>query len=235
MLPVSDVRLLMIVPSRGRPESLRRMAAAWHETRAFDDGAGFVFLVDEDEYEAYAAVAADLAGSVAVECAGPWRPLVPKLNRYATVAAEKHPALGFMGDDHLPRTPGWVKSVNTALALLKTGIVSGRDGWRTDDLPTYWVMTPDIVLALGAMVPGSVWHLYCDNIVRDLGRGAGCYSFLADVLVEHMHPFAGKASADAGYREVNSPERYRADRAAYHRWRASQMTHDVEIIRTLRM
>ena len=121
-----------------------------------------------------------------------------------------------------------------ALGELGTGIVYGRDGIQNEQLPTWWAMTPDIIRELGAMVPANVEHLYCDNAIKDLGEQAGCLRYLPEVLIEHMHPIAGKAPMDAGYEQVNSPERYAKDRSAYARWRTAQLPMDAGIVRTLR-
>ena len=164
-----------------------------------------------------------------------WRPLVPKLNHWATMAASVPQifALGFAGDDHLPRTRGWARRYIETLQELGTGIAYGDDGYQGASLPTQWAMTSDIVRALGAMVPGGVEHLYCDNIVRDIGASAGCLRYLPDVLIEHMHPIAGKASMDDGYSHVNARAQYARDCGAYQEWQLLRKRADVAKVRAL--
>lgn len=240
----TDAGLLMIVPSRGRPQSVHRMINAWVETDAYAD-ATLVFAIDEDdpEYRAYYSSREreeNLRGRELVSFLSlpEWLPMVKKLNACA-VRAEmfKKPAwgaIGFMGDDHLPRTKGWAGEFLRELKEMRTGIVFGQDGFRTDDLPTHWAMTPDIIRALGRMVPAEVQHLYCDNAIRDLGVMAGCIRQLSDVLIEHMHPLAGKAETDAGYAAVNSAGRYAEDGQTYRLWRHLQMREDARIVRELK-
>jgi hypothetical protein len=241
---MTDVELIVIIPTRSRPEAVERVVGAWKETRAFADGAVPLFVYDDDDpaVAGYRAAVARYASSshgeypVMFHAATTWRPLVPKLNRAAHHLAVHTPgiAIGFAGDDHLPRTPGWVAHHLAALRRLGTGVVSCSDGYRKDELPTQWVMTSDIVAALGAMVPGQVEHLYCDNIVHDLAREAGAYAYLLDVLVEHVHPVAGKAASDEQYDRVNGSAQYKKDRRAYREWRAADMARDVETVRRLR-
>jgi hypothetical protein len=236
---VSD--LLVIVPSRGRPESLERLAAAWDATGAFAESAGLVVAVDDDDpklpgyHEAMDRLRpAFLYRPLSLALCGPWQPMVAKLNQAAVFAATQPDppfALGFAGDDHLPRTEGWAGRYLEALREMGTGIVYGDDGLQGEKLPTQWAMTSDIVRALGRMVPAPVDHLYCDNAIRDLGEAAGCLRYLPDVLIEHMHPLAGKAQVDNGYRLVNAPSQYRKDRTAYQRWRDEQLAADVTAIR----
>jgi hypothetical protein len=218
--------LLVIVPTRSRPEAVGRVVAAWEETGAFADGGELLFVVDYDDSRF-----ADYLATLSSTARGPgvhfrsiprWLPLVPKLNETARIHAHLSPdvfALGFAGDDHLPRTSGWVKRYVEHLRSAGTGIVYCDDGYQGENIPTQWAMTADIVRTLDRMVPAPVEHLYCDNAVQDLGREAGCLTYLPDVLIEHMHPVAGKADSDEQYQRVNSRQQFRADRPAYRHWK----------------
>lgn len=233
--------LLVIVPSRGRPDSLERVAAAWDATGAFGS-AGLFFAVDDDDprlpgYRAAFDRLADNKGGrwIGLTNCGPWQPMVPKLNGAATMFAERgHFAIGFAGDDHLPRTVGWASTMLAALSEMGTGIVYGNDLLQGERLCTSWAMTSDIVRSLGRMVPASVDHMYCDNSVMDLGRMAGCLRYLPDVVIEHCHPLAGKADWDTGYARVNRAEQYQRDEAAYRQWCGSGRDTDVATIKALR-
>lgn len=230
----------MIVPSRGRPESTGRVVDAWRATGSFDDGAQLCFAIDADDptHDAYVErllAHPDSKQWLHLYTFDTWRPMVPKLNEVAADYAQRgHFAIAFAGDDHLPRTPGWAAAYLDALRDLGTGIVYGDDGIQGQRLPTQWAMTADIIRALGRMVPADVEHLYCDNAIRDLGEQAGCLRYLPDVLIEHMHPVAGKAPIDAGYQRVNRREQYRKDRLAYELWRQVDCGIHAGIVRTIR-
>ncbi|WFE45309.1 hypothetical protein [Verrucosispora sp. WMMD1129] len=232
--------LLVIVPSRGRPESVARMAKAWRETGAHEH-AQLVFAIDADDprRDDYYVTDLPLGGVdevVFFHELPAWKPMVHKLNECAMAAIGVHhwSAVAFMGDDHLPRTHGWAKRYLDELRRLRTGIVYGDDGYQGGGLPTQWAMTSDIVQALDRMVPAPVEHLYCDNSILALGQAARCIKYLPDVLIEHMHPVAGKAEQDDQYRRVNSREQYGRDRSAYHRWRRDGLRDDARRIRELR-
>lgn len=234
----------MIVPTRSRPEAVARVIDAWVATDAGFDGAELLFVVDADDPRRmeYGDALSERASWVHVMYADAWRPLVPKLNRIAVPlsAAPYAPALGFAGDDHLPRTYGWVRRYVDTLTAMGTGIVYGDDGYQHENLPTQWAMTADIVRALGRMVPARVDHLYCDNAIRDLGRAAGCLEYLPDVLIEHMHPAARddagrpKAPSDAQYERVNGREQYRGDKRAYREWQTHELSIDAAVVNDLR-
>jgi len=222
---MTDARMLIIVPTRSRPENVAKVVRAWEDTDAFRH-ADLCFAHDNDDpakggyLQAFAEMDVPAHGARFMSMPK-WLPLVPKLNGAASTYAEYfgYFAIGFAGDDHLPRTHGWAARYLEKLIEMGTGVVSCPDGYRGDRLPTQWAMTADIVHALGRMVPAPVEHLYCDNAVWDLAEAAGCYAYLEDVLIEHMHPLAGRSEWDAQYRNVNRPAQYRRDQAAYRQWR----------------
>jgi hypothetical protein len=224
--------LVVIVPSRGRPERCAELVQACAETCTASTV--LVVALDTDDLRApeYIAPAGTTVFYQHVEPAGH----VGAINAAARRAlADFQPfAVAKLDDDHRPRTKGWDARYLEALRELGTGIVYGNDLLQGERLPTAPAMTADIVRALGFMAPPSLRHLYCDNFWRDLGEAAGCLRYLPDVVVEHMHPLAGKASMDDGYRRANSAERYTEDGAAYERYRAERLAADVERVRALR-
>lgn len=215
--------LVVLVPSRGRPAAARALVAAFRATSTGDTELTFVVDEDDPACEEYAAIVREtpLAPVSVGYARNPAGTMVGALNEAAEAFATRFRpapfAVGFMGDDHRPRTAGWDTMYLEALHELGTGIVYGDDGYQGANLPTQAAMTADIVRALGYMAPPSLRHMYVDNFWRDLGRTAGCLRYLPDVLVEHLHPVAGKAEWDAGYLRVNDGAVYDADAAAYAR------------------
>jgi hypothetical protein len=118
-------------------------------------------------------------------------------------------AVGFMGDDHRPRTLGWDSEYIRALTTLSgrcsnrskpgVGMVYGNDMLQGEALPTQVAMTTSIPATLGRMVPHELAHLYTDTYWKELGEKLGKITYLSGVVVEHMHPGAGKAVIDEGY------------------------------------
>lgn len=236
--------MIVIVPSRARPATVPRVAAAWADTNAWDAGAELLFAIDRDDplhdryHDEVQSAARRYGESIGAQVLPRWMPMCDKLNRVARALANSGTTqvLGFAGDDHLPRTPGWASRYLGALDGLGVGWVSCEDGYRDDDLPTQWAVTTDIVRAMGRMVPAPVEHLYCDDSVRDVATCADAYAYLTDVMIEHMHPVAGKAVEDAQYARVNGAAQYRRDRHAYREWsrRPDGLALDVEVVRAVR-
>jgi hypothetical protein len=191
-----------------------------------------LFAVDDDD------PTLDRYGDVPLTRCGPWEPMVPKLNKVALRVASDTSApfaVAFLGDDHRPRTVGWDLTMLSALMDLgDTGVVYGDDLIEHANLASSWVMTADIIRALGRMVPAPVEHMFCDNAVMELAGAAKCLRYLPDVVIEHCHPIVGKAAWDPGYWRVNRPEQYARDRAIYSTWQSIQFNDDVSTIKKLR-
>lgn len=213
--------LTVIVPSRGRPHNISRLMQGWADTEAT---AILAVVCDDDDPEL-----SGYPGDVQVV---ERKRLGPTLNEVALSVTT--PYVGFMGDDHLPRTQRWDEAICAALSELGTGIVYGDDGLQHEALPTAVFMTTNIVQALGYMVPGGLVHLYVDNAWKDWGQRADCLCYLPEVRIEHLHPANGKAPHDAGYAESNSGARDAADKSLYQAYVSSQLENDVAKIRALR-
>lgn len=227
--------LLVIVPTRSRPQNVKPIVDAWNQTGAFGS-ADLTFVVDADdmEYERYKLALGQRPG-VRMLSAPSWRPLVPKLNDAAMLYAGRffaYNAIAFMGDDHLPRTPMWAQTLIHNHATHADSIWYGQDGFQNQRLPTWWSMGVNVIRALGRMVPAPVQHLYCDNAVKELGERAGCLHYDERILIEHMHPIAGKAQMDAQYERVNRGQQYERDGEAFRRWLRQQADADATLIRS---
>ena len=208
--------LTMVCPSRGRPGNIPQLTECWEQTGA---QARLLVLVDDDdpEYDAY------LRLPVEIEVIQEPRGIGPILNSVMPAIAQHGGAVGFLGDDHRPRTPGWDQALVDALP----GVAYGNDLLQGANLPTAVAMSAGIVEVLGYFVPPGCMHLYLDDFWRQLGSGLGALTYLPDVIVEHMHPVAGKAPLDDGYVRVNAPHMYASDSMAYSQFLAHQWPGDL--------
>jgi len=64
-------------------------------------------------------------------------------------------------------------------------------------------------------------HLYLDNFWMTLGKDLNALRYIPEVVLEHLHPIAGKAEWDEGYKDVNAQEIYSADKKALDDYLAS--------------
>ena len=214
------MKMCVVVPSRGRPENAERLAQAFKDTNTEAD---LYIVIDNDdpkwnEYaksENYKKLPAD---NKTGGCA-------KSLNTGAVYLLDitKFPLYDyfvFMGDDHIPRTENWDKAFIQALGH-NTGIVYGDDLLQGANLPTAFGMSRDLVNELRGMTfPGCV-HLFFDNFVKQLGLDLEYLKYLPDVIIEHLHPVAGKAEMDEGYARVNQPKWYENDLLTLQKYLAS--------------
>lgn len=230
----SQPDLTVFVPTRSRPKNIRDFAGTFCESLAgFTD---LIFVLDDDD--------PDLAQSIK-RIANDWdyevvssvnRGMVEGLNTAFCRRRDEGTlgfAVGFMGDDHRPRSWGWDLDYIDVLKDIETGFVYGNDLLQGGIMPTQVAFTTDIAVTLGWMAPPVLHHLCVDLVWRELGNAIGRLEYLDDVIVEHMHPLAGKARMDRGYRIANSTVMARHDTAAYELYMGTDFSRDVEKLKGL--
>jgi hypothetical protein len=227
----------VITPSRGRPERLHAMIEACLSLSEADTDIAVGIDDDDPEAPRYE----ELVGAYHFAYDGgvfftkaERRTLSAWTNRIAAANAGEYQAFASLGDDHLPRTPGWDGLLLDALYQMNDyseGIAYGNDLHQGEALPTAPVISAGIVEALGWMMEPTLRHMHVDDVWRDLGLAADCLAYVPEVIIEHQHPDAGKAAGDQVYAE--SVAGSGADREAYHRWRNERMTADVAKVRAV--
>lgn len=218
--------LQVIVPSRGRPHAPLEVMQAIHATGDIAS-VRVTFAVDADD-----PALADYRQNIGATSLHPemieaamfitapdpdqhGRGMVGALNQVARAQSVRFfppTAFMFMGDDHRPRSEGWAARYLEALA--EVPIVYGNDLFQGQNLPTQFAIRADVVKALGFIFPPSLWHLYADNFILELGRRIGI-RYLPEVEIEHMHPAAGKGQGDEHYDRVNAREVDDHDKAEF--------------------
>ena len=203
--------MIYIVPSRGRPHKIEELIKSWDETRI---NAHLFVAVDEDDpaVGAYRKILKDAPDWVSWRLAPRMR-MIGTLNHWALKFIHHNDVIGFMGDDHRPRTIGWDEKIE--ITALDPAVVYGNDLLQGANLPTAVALPSDWIDVLGWMAPPCLTHLWADNFWRELGTELGRLTYLPDVVIEHMHPIAGKSEWDDVYVEVNSGEMYTNDASAY--------------------
>jgi hypothetical protein len=220
---MSSGELLVIVPSRGRPQSIARLLDAVHATSRAVTHLHVAVDEDDETLPLYEAVMARAGGAGDTLEPGPRRDLAGWTNKIAVARAAEYPFLASFGDDHVPVTPGWDRALVRAISTAGgTGFAYPFDGTR-EDIPEAVVMSSDIVAALGWMCQPGLSHWYVDCVWADLGRAIGCLRYLRAVKVEHVR---GKADLTA----AQSGEHLSADRDAYYRWRKTAMAADIATV-----
>ena len=213
--------IVVVMPSRGRPERAKSALDAIRSTAVLVD-TSVVLAVDRDDpcVNDYRALTfPDFGVAVTLVTLAPEETgnLVRATNTIAMRIAHEDPdaIIGNFGDDHFCRTRNWDRRITET--LVEPGIAYGDDLLQGEMLPTAPFVSASIVNALGWYFLPSLTHMYVDNALKRVGQALGAYHYLPDVVIEHLHPGAGKAELDEGYLRADASTE--ADRDAYHRWR----------------
>lgn len=223
--------LLVITPSRGRPDSMRRLAEAIAATAQAETDLSFA--VDDDDEASVAAAHVLRSSGLAEYVTGPRGTVITWTNHVALAEAGNYRALASFGDDHVPRTEGWDAAMLALLDEKGPGIAYPDDcnprNYTTGPMVTAPVMSSQIVTALGWMCYPPLIHFYADNIWEDLGRDAECLWWMPDVVVEHLHYSVTGAAPDATYGDAYRS--WDADQRAFYGWREHRRAADSAIVR----
>jgi hypothetical protein len=200
----------VIVPTRGRPENMARLAESFVGTNAQAD---LYAVIDKDDpkfdkyldNKDYMCLVSDNQTGGAAKAFNDGAQLLLDSSVFPF-----YDIFIFFGDDCLPQTLNWDQSLQKAL-LGKTGVAYGNDLLQGENLPTHFAVTRDIVERMQGIVPPGIKHLYMDNFVKQLGLDLDCLIYLPEVVLEHLHPVANKAEWDEGYKRVNQESLYTED------------------------
>lgn len=194
--PVVDSReLLLVVPSRERPANIRRLSDALEDTCRGDTH--LLVGLDEDDPTLPQYLELDCRAEFVVE--PNLHGVVSWINHLAVPRAAGYRFIGTINDDNIPRTEGWDLRVTEALG--RAPFCFGDDlhpGRPAGSLCCHVFMHAEVVRTLGYMGVPSLQHMYVDDAWMAWGRGVGI-EFLPDVVIEHLHPTAGKSEMDASY------------------------------------
>ncbi len=200
------------------------MLDCWDRTATF---ATLAVCLDEDDpcKRDYVTMLDAYPSDKVITIGGRWRSLCDWTNFVAVKAVDRFNIIGQTDDDRFPRTPGWDLAVADAMKPL--GVVYCNDLHQGDAVAGGAFFDAEIIRRLGYMVPPTIQHLYMDNYMKALGEALGTLTYLPDVIIEHMHPDAGKADMDDGYRQVNSRDGYRDGKRAFQSYINHRLEQDL--------
>lgn len=211
-------KILMIIPTRDRPDSIQEIYEQWNAPEV-----DLMIGLDSDNCHLYPCIEG-LNYQI-----NPRLRMGGTLNLLANKFCHDYEYIGFMGDDHRPRTPNWANILTERIGHL--GIAYGNDGHQGGTLPTAVIMSSNIIQTLGYMSPPKLRHLYLDNSWKCWGEAINRLFYVPEVIIEHMHPAAGKGEWDAGYEEVNSVSMYAHDLKEFNEYMLNQFEKDMEKLR----
>ena len=213
---------LVILPTRSRPENAERCINALKEHSVMSD---FIIAIDDDQTDLYPRLE-----GVTYEV-NPRLRMNGTLNLVANKYADKYDTIFFLGDDHLVQTPNWDEYLAGAIKEKGYGLAYGNDLLQGVKLATAVMMSTNIIKTVGFMASPKLIHLYMDNYWMILGKELNSLWYFDKVIIEHLHPVAGKVGWDEQYMEANSHEVGDADRRELGRYIEEEFKSDLEKIK----
>jgi hypothetical protein len=204
--------MIVCVPSRSRPASLRRLIEHCRGTKA-----KFWLRLDEDDPR--------LREYLFLSLPLNWHRVIGPRARAAAAMRELFSAEPnadtylLLGDDTIPRTPKW--DVELEKSALETGMSYPDDGIHGPTKVTHPVVSGALLRELGFWTLPDLTHLFTDTVLEYIGQQLGCLTYRGDIVLEHLHFSTGKSPFDETYRRVDNGR----DEACYKNWIASPQTH----------
>ena len=215
-----------MVPTRGRRAQCERLLESFTATASPDTD--LLFVLDPDDGDTYAGVDWGRAATAVLD---PRDYLTGKLNKTAMAMADAYDVLMWLGDDCVPETPGWDALMLATLEEL------GGSGWvypddkRRSDVPEHWMVSSDVVQALGWFAPPHVQHFYCDNIIAELGKRAGLIRWCPEAVIRHEHYSVSKSARRDRVYSQTEKKFGASDLAAFQEWLGNQAKNEVSVLR----
>jgi len=222
-------KLLIICPSRIRPDRILTMLKSFDETKS--EGTDIIiYLSDCDpRLEEYKIALKDRNYEI-----GKRLPISGVYNH----CVRKNPNYKYYGevcDDHVYRTKGWDRILIDEIE--NNGGWGMAWGWgqihpKEVRLPQAAIMSGNLVKALGFFSTPIITSAYNDRFAIDLCDALKCGFYRPDVIIEHQHVLNDKAKMDDNYRWVLSQETLETGRKQYELWRSTEMNNDIERVKS---
>ena len=183
---------MIVLPTYGRPENLRRFVKAYKETNAT---LPISVVFNADNAFCYNDI----------ETPPHWKrisaPVGSRLGDIFKLMFKKYPNdtyYGMVADDVLPETERW--DTIMAEACQPDKIVWGMDGIQNARLPVHPFIGGDLLRKLGWWACPGLKHWYVDNVWKCVADALDCGVYMPEVKMTHLHYINGKAALDRTYR-----------------------------------
>lgn len=204
----SDMRFSICVPTRCRPNNIKRLAQSIYSTASVPNGIEIIYRVDSDDKESQDVISASthhykmIVGDRLKHLSDLWDECYPHAtsNRIMMCA-----------DDVIFRTGKWDNTIvdKTPNAKEKLYFIYGNDLNQCRGLATLPILSRAWIENVGYFVPKGYTCDWCDTHLHDManklaGYGADVRVYFKDVIFEHMHPTIAKAQWDDTYHHRRS-------------------------------
>ena len=199
---------MWILPSRSRPQNLRRLIVAGITTPVY-------LRLDDDDpmLQGYRDIDFPLGWFFIVTK----RALLSSIYNAIFMAMPDLDWYGFLADDVVPETPGWDRLLIESAG--KDGLAFGDDGINGGAFATHFVVGGELVRSVGWLALHGLDRTYIDTVWNDIAVERGVRRYLPDVKLRHHHFSNRLAMMDQTYRKPtkdNDRILYKARVMEYH-------------------
>lgn len=198
----SPVDISLLLPTRGRPELLRRLFDSVAATTAALDRVEAVLYADEDDTPTQRVIHDALP---IVKLIRPAKQTMGWMNQTCYEASRGRYVM-LMNDDVVFRSRDWDRRVVASFAKFpdEIALVYGNDLYQRQALPTMPILSRVCCDLLEGVCPRSYRNTYIDLHIFDLFKklaklGHRRIVYQDDLIFEHLHHETGKAALDATY------------------------------------
>jgi len=191
----------LLVPSRGRPDSLMRMLDSVFSTAEMPDTVDVAVYIDDDDDET---LSLDFSRYNVRRIVGP-RQSMGTLNA-ACFKETMGDIIILCNDDVMIRTKGWDTQIRGASARFpdRVYLFYPNDLFKGANLATFPILSRQTCDTIADPFPGEYRGAFIDVHIMDIfkqlkGAGHDRVVYLEDVVFEHMHYRLGKSEMDETY------------------------------------
>lgn len=191
--------LLLVVPSRGRPQNISRLIDQMITTCRGDTTLLVGTDADDPTWPGYLQAMDRPSSPVELlsETHENLRQVVAWINKLAVPRTSEYRFIGHIGDDNVPETDGW--DVAMMAELESKPFAFGNDLYprAPGSLSCHVFTRSDVIRRLGYFGPPEIRHMYVDVAWMAWGTRCGI-AYRHDVLIPHKH-FTTGAPMDESY------------------------------------
>lgn len=221
-------RVLCTCPSRGRPELLKRMLESFDRTKSITTDLIICIDSDDPSIKEYNDI---LYGKYKFYIEQ--RRNVAQIHNFIVNENPEYEYYMPINDDITFETDGWDNIL--ADTIQKKGAGWGisfpddtTENWK-HNLPTFGMMSGNIVKTIGHFYPLELKMFYGDNFLLDLGRAMGKLFYCGNVVVKHTPPgVASQAFVPDDIR--NRPGIAKEENLAYAKYIDTKLDSDIQKI-----
>lgn len=188
---------MWMCPTFQRPDRLKELAEAWKRTAAGEPL--YVRIWTEDKYKDEYFAHTWPEEWVLYESDAEW--CGEAIQEFFTLypGADSY---GFIGDDVVPCTDGWVKELESAAGAWF--VAYPNDTIQRHGLCTHAVIGGELLRTLGWWVPPGFKHHYLDQVWMNVGGNCGLLRYCPQVTFYHKHPVVKRVKTDAVYAKADA-------------------------------